>query len=168
MFTLYELTTDYLNLLQLAEDPDTDPKVLSDTMEGIEGAIEEKADAYAVILKQIEGNIDMMEAEITRLKNKVVVLLNHKSRLLSHLEGAMRATGKTKFKTDKFSFAIQKNGGKLPVELKVPDADYLPDEYVRMTRDVNMTAIREALERGDEKVKEFATYKERGESLRIR
>ena len=47
MSTLYELTNDYLTLLDMAEDPDVEEDVLRDTMEGIEGEIEIKADGYA-------------------------------------------------------------------------------------------------------------------------
>jgi hypothetical protein len=42
--TLYELTAEYMQLLEIAEDPDTDVQVLLDTMEGVSGEIEEKAD----------------------------------------------------------------------------------------------------------------------------
>ena len=31
MSTIYELTEDYLRLLELAEDPDTDPEAFADT-----------------------------------------------------------------------------------------------------------------------------------------
>ena len=40
MSTLYQLTDDYLTLLEMAEDPDMDEQALMDTMEGIEGEIE--------------------------------------------------------------------------------------------------------------------------------
>ena len=43
MASLYELTDDYLALLEMAEDPDMDEQALKDTMEGIEGVIEIKA-----------------------------------------------------------------------------------------------------------------------------
>ena len=51
--TLYELTNDYAELLLMAEDPDTDPQAFADTLEGIEGAIEDKADGYAKVIRQI-------------------------------------------------------------------------------------------------------------------
>ena len=55
MSTLYELTNDYLTLLDMAEDPDIDEQALIDTMEGIEGEIEIKADGYARVMKQLEA-----------------------------------------------------------------------------------------------------------------
>lgn len=47
MSTIYELTEDYLRLLELAEDPDTDPEAFADTLEGLDGEIEIKAEGYA-------------------------------------------------------------------------------------------------------------------------
>ena len=32
MSTIYELTEDYLRLLELTEDPDTDPEAFTDTL----------------------------------------------------------------------------------------------------------------------------------------
>ena len=51
--TLYELTDDYLALLEMAEDPDIDEQALKDTMEGIEGALEIKAEGYAKIIRTL-------------------------------------------------------------------------------------------------------------------
>lgn len=45
MNTLYELTAEYQQLLDMARDPDVDEKALSDTMEAIGGEIEDKADS---------------------------------------------------------------------------------------------------------------------------
>ena len=89
-------------------------------------------------------------------------LANNEKRLKQHLYERMKDTGKTKFKTDLFSFGIQKNGGLQPMEI-VPDVE-IPDEYCRKEPD-NMK-IREALKKGAELP--FAVLKERGEHLSIR
>lgn len=168
MYTLYELTNDYIHLLELAEDPDTDPQVLADTMEGLDGAIEEKADAYAAVIKQLDGQVCVLDDEIARLQGRQMAIEKNIERIENNLKNAMVMTGKTKFKTSKFSFAVQKNGGKLPVKLKVPSAEYLPDAFVRLKREPDMARIRTALDNGTEDVEKYAEYGERGESLRIR
>lgn len=63
MATLYQLTDDYLTLLELAEDPDIDEQALKDTMEGIEGALEIKAEGYAKIIRMLEGDAAACDAE---------------------------------------------------------------------------------------------------------
>lgn len=47
---LYELTGQYLTLQEMVEDETVDSEVLRDTMKGLDGEIEEKADAYASII----------------------------------------------------------------------------------------------------------------------
>ena len=55
--TLMDLTGDYLQMLDLLDDPELDPQTLKDTMEGIEGAFEDKFDGYAAVLRQISGYV---------------------------------------------------------------------------------------------------------------
>lgn len=47
MATLYELTEEYRQLLEMMEDDSVDPEVLQDTLEGVDGEIEAKADNCA-------------------------------------------------------------------------------------------------------------------------
>ena len=62
--TIYEITNDYLQLMQMMEDPELDPKTLADTMEGIEGELEDKADNYARVMKNMEADLNGIKAEI--------------------------------------------------------------------------------------------------------
>ena len=45
--TLYELTEQFQALQDMAYDPEVDEQTLKDTMEGLWGEIEDKADGYA-------------------------------------------------------------------------------------------------------------------------
>lgn len=44
MATLYELTDEYKQLLDMLEDDTVDPELLKDTLEAVDGEIEVKAD----------------------------------------------------------------------------------------------------------------------------
>ena len=74
--TLYELTDDYMRLLDMMGDPELDPEVLKDTMEGIEGALEDKADGYAKVIKTVEGEKAAIKEEMDRLKARLTALDN--------------------------------------------------------------------------------------------
>ena len=48
MSTLYEITGDYLRMLEMLEEEESiDPQAFKDTLDGIEGEFEIKADNYA-------------------------------------------------------------------------------------------------------------------------
>lgn len=165
MEALHTLTEQYLTLMDCLYDEDYDESVLIDTLEGIEGEIEEKADGYAKIIQKITGDAKLLKAEEDRLKRRREALEGRGAWLKNQLFMAMKSTGKTKFKTPLFSFNIQKNGGKAPIEINDPEA--IPEKYLLpQPPKVNMDAVREALENGVTLT--FAHMKERGESLRIR
>lgn len=162
---IYELTEQYLELQQMLEDPDMDQEVINDTLEAIDGEIEIKADNYAKVMLNMSSHMEGVKAEIARLNARKNLLESGIKRLKQNLQEAMVATGKKKFKTDLFSFNIQKNGGKAPVILDVKDTSELPDELVRIKEEPDLDAIRALLEQGECK---YAHLGERGESLRIK
>ena len=163
MNTLYEITGDYLRLLEMLEDNETvvDREILKDTLEGLEGEFEVKADNYARIMKELHAEAEKYAAEAGRMQAKMELLENRYKMLKQHLYESMKATGKTKFKTDLFRFDIQKNGGVQPMEV---NEDQVPKSYMKMVPDNKK--IREALESG--KKLSFAALNGRGEHLSIR
>ena len=102
MSTMYELTSDYLAVLEMANDPDIPSEAISDTLEGIEGEIEIKAENTAKVLKELEGNINTLKSEESRLNAKRKAIENNIVSIKKRLYDAMKLTGKEKFKTDLF------------------------------------------------------------------
>lgn len=165
MSTLYELTEQYQALMEMAYDPEVDDQTFKDTMEGLWGEIEEKADGYAKIITSIKADEDALKAEEARLYARRKALENRRQRLMENLEANMREIGKTKFKTALFSFNIQKNGGLQPLVIDWAVED-IPGRYLIPQPPVpDNVKIRKLLE---EKSVEWAHLEPRGESLRIR
>lgn len=162
---LYELTEQYLALQEMAYDPEVDEQVFQDTMEGLWGEIEDKADGYAKIILGMKADIEALRAEEMRLAARRKGLETRSSQLKDNLEANMRDMGKMKFKTALFSFNIQKNGGLQPLVIDgliedIPGRFLIPQPPVP-----NNEAIRSLLA---EKQVEWAHLESRGESLRIR
>ncbi|NSE39942.1 siphovirus Gp157 family protein [Dorea longicatena] len=107
MATLYELTEEYRQLLEMMEDDTVDPEVLQDTLEGVDGEIEAKADNCAKLIRELNGVTSVINEEIERLKARKDVISNNADRVKKYLEKAMIDTGKRKFKTALFGFNIQ-------------------------------------------------------------
>ena len=162
--TLYELRAEYMELLALLEDPDTDPQVIADTMEGIQGEIDIKCDSYVVVIKNLESQVEMIDSELIRLEKNKSALTNNIKRMKSAVLDTIQMTGSRKMVTDHFKLSIVKNGGKQPME--VDEIEKIPQDYLTMKPVANMEKIRQELEGGSQL--DFARLKERGEHLSIR
>ena len=162
--TLYELRAEYMELLALLEDPDTDPQVIADTMEGIRGELDVKCDSYVVMIRQLEAQVEMIDAELIRLEKNKSALTNNIKRMKSAVLDTIQMTGSRKMVTDHFKLSIVKNGGKQPME--VDEIEKIPQDYLTMKPVANMEKIRQELEGGGQL--DFARLKERGEHLGIR
>ena len=165
MANIYELTQDYLRLLEMAEDPELDPEVIADTFEAIDGELEIKAENYAKVMKNLEGDIAALKAEEERLSKKRKAIENNIKRMKLALQEAMEITGKTKFKTELFSFGIQKNAPSVVID--AADIRDIPEEYLKFKEpEIDKTAIKNAINAGVDF--EGLAHLEVSQSLRIR
>ena len=162
--TLYELRAEYMELLALLEDPETDPQVIADTMECIQGELDIKCDSYVVVIKNLESQVEMIDAELIRLEKNKSALTNNIKRMKAAVLDTIQMTGSRKMVTDHFKLSIVKNGGKQPME--VDEIEKIPQDYLTMKPVANMEKIRQELEGGGQL--DFARLKERGEHLGIR
>jgi hypothetical protein len=164
--TLYEITGELLALQNMIEEED--PDIVKATMESVEFDLEEKAEGYVKVIKNLEAHAAALRDEEKRLREKRQVTENGIERLKKRLYDTMTVTGKKKIDAGIFRLSIQKNGGALPVVLDV-DAEHLPEDMVRLEIKPDTKKIAELLKGDDaEKYKQYAHFGERGESLRIR
>lgn len=168
MSTLYELKEEFKMLLDMMEDDSIDEEMIQNSLEGIECEIEIKAEGYAKILKELEGQAEAVRKEISRLDDKYGKIVANMDRLKTNLKNAMNETGKKKIQTDLFTISVCKNGGKTPLIIDGVDINEVPEKYKEMHKieKLNTDAIREDLEKGIDVG--FARFGERGESLRIK
>lgn len=156
-FTLYELTELYTNLMDL----DLEDEQVKQALEDIDEKIEVKADNIAKLIRGLEGQKDICKAEEERIYKRRKSVENRIENLKEYLKATMIATDKRKFKTDLFSFNIQKNRA----SLKILDEEKVPEEYVEYDRKVLKDKLKKAIAEGLE-----VDYAEltQTESLRVR
>lgn len=145
--TLFSLTGDFLRLYDLADDPDTDPEAFFDTMESIEGEIEDKADGYACVIAKLNGEAKAIKEQETRLANRRKTIENNIKRMKENLQNAMENTGKTKFKTECWNFGIQNNPPSLVMD--TDDFDAVPSIYIKVSKEFDKAAIKDAIKDGE-------------------
>lgn len=161
MATIYELKESYMVIQQAIEAGED----LEPILETLDAAIEEKADGYASIIANLTSDIEGLKAEEKRLNERRKSYEKSIERLKANLFDCMNTTGKTKFKTNLFSFAIQKNGGTPPLIMKV-DTSELPDNLVIIEEKPDKKAIIEYIKKTGDVT--FAEIGESGYSLRIK
>lgn len=113
MATLYELTDRYRNILEVAEMLDAEQ--LEEALAGIDDDIEVKADGYAGVIEELKMKKEKNKELKERFAAKEKALDTRIEKMKESLQDSMLLTGKTKFKTDLFSFNIQKNAASLSV-----------------------------------------------------
>ena len=160
--TIYELTDEYKQLLMMAEDGDVEPDIFQDTLEAMDGELEDKADGYAKVISQINADIAGVDSEIKRLQGRKKAMENNTRAMKEALQWMMEQTDKKKFKTGLFSFGIQKN----PPAVVIDDESRVAHDYlIPQPPKVDKKAIKGALDEG------FSfdwCHIEQSESLRIR
>ena len=87
-----------------------------------------KADGYATVIRQLEYDAEACGAEAKRFTEKKKFIENKIDRMKKSLQGAMELTGKTKFKTELFSFNVQNNPASVAVEADIKD---IPERYLK-------------------------------------
>lgn len=162
MANIYELTSDFLKVQELIQSGEYEEETLLNTLECLDYEIEVKADAYAKIMQNMKSDITGFKAEEERLSKRRKAVENGIKKLNENLFNAMKLTKKEKFKTDLFSFGIQKN----PASLKIIEGKDIPLEFlIPQEPKIDTAGIKDCLKNGE--VLEFAELVQ-GESLRIR
>ncbi len=147
MKTLFEIETDLMLLDELLLE--TEGEITPDVeveLAKVEADLKGKADSYAAIIRKHEADAVVCQAEIDRLNKRKSVRENTVKRLKDTFKTFMDRRGLPKVETQKNTFAIQKNGGALP--LKGDGVDGLPEDCVIIRRDPDRKAIAEKLAAG--------------------
>ncbi|GIO18111.1 hypothetical protein J18TS1_12110 [Oceanobacillus oncorhynchi subsp. incaldanensis] len=161
MNSLYDLTQDFMQVQTLIDEGG---EGLQDTLESINLAIEDKLENIGKVIRNLDGEIEMLKNEETRLADKRKALEANKDRLRMYVEDQLAITGKDKVKTGIFTFAMQNNAP----SVKVTDEKLIPKRYfLPVEPKLDKKALKESLkEMGVESMPGAELVQ--GRSLRIR
>lgn len=159
MATLYELQSAYAQVQQMIEDG---VEGLEDTLDSIKAPLEEKLESYAMVIRNIESDVEGLKAEEKRLAERRKNMESGIKRMKENMQNAMSSTGEKKIKGEKFTFTVQKN----PPSLNIVDDKAIPDEFITIetVRNIDKKAL---LARVKEQEVPGVEIKQ-GESLHIR
>jgi hypothetical protein len=131
-----------------------------------EEQLKDKLDAYAAYLLDLEFQEDGKRLLAQMYTDQARALVRKRDVLKGRIMAFMASRDVTKIEANFNTFAIQANGAAAPLVLGEYDIDYLPEKFVTTTKQVDVDAVRAAIEAGEEI--SFAHIGPRGVHLRIR
>lgn len=157
---LYELTENYLQLLEMAED--MDPELLRDTLESIQESIEDKAENTAKLIKSLEADVKAIKEEEKRLADRRKALEKKIENIKDYLREQLELAGIDKVKRPTITVSIQNN----PPSVRVVNEELIPSHFmIPQPPKLDKKGILEKLKNGE---KVPGVELAQGRSLRIR
>lgn len=157
---LYELTENYLRVLELAEE--MEPELLRDTLESIQESIEDKAENTAKLIKSLEADVKAIKEEEKRLADRRKALEKKIENIKDYLREQLELAGIDKVKRPTITVSIQNN----PPSVRVIDEKIIPSDFmIPVAPKIDKKAILEKLKKGEEVP---GVELAQGRSLRIR
>lgn len=127
---------------------------------------DKKLDAYAALISQLQYQAEARRKEATRMAQLAQTDENKLKLLKERLKEFFIEQSLNCVNTTRYRISIAKNGGKVPLIVDKIDYKKVPQSFQKISVELDTTAIREALEAGEEL--DFARLGERGQSIRIK
>lgn len=142
---LYDLTSDYAQLLDMAEQLDQD--TFKDTLESIQESIEDKVENTAKLIKSIEADVTAIKAEEKRLKERRQALETKVDSIKGYLKDQLELAGIDKVKRPLITVSIQNN----PPSVNITDVNKIPYTFmIQQEPKLDKKAILQAIKDGKE------------------
>ncbi|PVZ84835.1 hypothetical protein C9426_22025 [Serratia sp. S1B] len=128
-----------------AEGGDLTPEMIADTLEGIEGMLEDKFDATMNVIRDFDAKAEACKKEAARLAERKKHWERQTFVLKKYLLECLQTSGRTTFKTTLNTFTAAKGKPSLVID----DVDLLPDQFVEsrteIVNDIKNDEIKKAL-----------------------
>ncbi|AMA10730.1 siphovirus Gp157 family protein [Picosynechococcus sp. PCC 73109] len=169
MNTLFEITTDIRlleELLENANDQDQEQTIL-DFLADSQTNLQEKVDNYVELIQELQARATARKERAKQLQELARSDENKARRLKTLLQTHLQSLEIKRLDTPRHRITLANNGGKAPLILREDlNVEALPQRFQKIELDT--TAIREAIEAGDEEALEIAHLGQRGQSIRIK
>lgn len=158
MSALYELVGEYKmfaeqfdKYVEMVEAGELPEEAVWDTLDALNGSIEDKMDSVTCVYKQQMYEVAMIEAEIARLQERLKPKKNAANRLKDYIHDCMRAVGMDKLETPRNKLSFRKSE-----KVILDDADgfvqwaqeYNPELLTFKQPEPNKTEIKRILKSG--------------------
>jgi len=109
MNTLYNLTTEYQNVLYYALENDEIDNETFEHIQKLDEAIEQKIENIIYVIKELDNNISIINKEIERLTKRANSYYKNLKSLKTYVVSTMEISSKNKIETPTMSIGIRKS-----------------------------------------------------------
>lgn len=106
---LYEISNEYLSLLEAIENGEIPEECIADTLEAVEGEIDIKADNIACLIKSLEADIAAIKAEEDKLSERRKKKEKEREKITEYLSYWLQNVGKEKLETPRNVISFRKS-----------------------------------------------------------
>lgn len=96
---LYEIKAEYINLLNAIDAGEIPEEAITDTLDGLQGELNEKADSLACIIKSLNSDAEAISSECDNLAKRAASKKAKAEFFKQYLSGMMQAAGIKKLET---------------------------------------------------------------------
>lgn len=144
---LYELTQEFATAMQaITVDPETGEVSGFEAVDALDTAFEDKAEAYAVTIKNLLAEAAALKNERDNMKAREDAVKRRAEALKKHLADSMTAVGKDKIETAKAALSFRRS-----MQVSITNDVMVPDDLcvVKIDRKPDKTAIGKLLKSGE-------------------
>lgn len=99
--TLYELGSEYQELLSLIDNGEIPEEAIADTLEALQGELRDKIDNIACVIKNLKVEADAIKAEAKNLTERAKAKEKRADWLKKYLSATMQQSGIDKIETER-------------------------------------------------------------------
>ncbi|PCF74469.1 hypothetical protein B4W72_02745 [Staphylococcus delphini] len=124
MSNLFDLNQNELAILEMFENEELSFDDVKDTLDAIQDEQKRKYDAMQKMVLSLKGDINTLKERETALKKRRKSYENKIKSLRNYMLASMKSKSETKFKTEEFTYFINKSDS-----TQIDDENAIPDKY---------------------------------------
>ena len=135
--SLYEIASQYRHITDVLMDAGCDEQTLTDTMEGEAWPLEQKAQNYGFVIRNLEATAASIKEAEKQMAERRKSFEKRAAALTERLKTGMEIAGVSKLETPFFALSIRNN----PPSVDVWDEKQIPAEFMRTPEPVPPVAV---------------------------
>lgn len=124
---LYVLAGKYEQAFLKLADSELPDEVINDTLEGLEGELQEKMTSVGAFVRNLEASAEAIKSAETQMAARRKALENRADHIRAYLKHNMEKCGISKIDSPWFRLALQAN----PPSVVIDSIESIPDDYMR-------------------------------------